>query len=121
MALNLCPKCAHDFPKVDCVVSEAPQHVVDERLYYLHWVLRHSSATQPRLQLDSVSQYVEKRWILLIAWMVSSCPECFAEETAEFHHRFQMIWMQYASEVSFGVPPSRRTTLDVNEDHRRTP
>jgi hypothetical protein len=34
--------------------------------------------------------------------------------------RTTMLWMKYASEVSFGVPPSRRTTLDVNEDQRRT-
>lgn len=44
------------FPKGDCVDSGTPQHVVDERPYYLHQVLRRSSVTQLRLRLDSVSQ-----------------------------------------------------------------
>ena len=44
------------FPKAGCIVSETPQHVVDERPSYLHRVLRRSALTQLRLQLDAVRQ-----------------------------------------------------------------
>lgn len=47
------------FPRNDCVVSGTPQHVVDESPNYLHWVLRRYSLTQPHLQLDLVSRYME--------------------------------------------------------------
>ena len=37
----------------DCVFSGTPQHVYDERPYYLHRLLRRSSVTQFRLHLNA--------------------------------------------------------------------